>query len=729
MSTLSIGSKIRVGSEPRLDQATPFVPDVLCEQCLVIFQGDYKSSLLTPNTLHIDRETATACRLCALLIFKFGHLNPARVLDIEYFLFRRSGYYASVCDVIFPLADSPVFNNSSIIRLALHKISPTNEDGNMTYMVHPKPNLSSSDDSHISMLQAEKWFKECLEQHEMCTFRFPGFDFVPSRLIEIRGSSLSNLSVRLQERQSLPGKVRYATLSHCWGTCTPFKLTSQNLADCKDGLPMHNLNKAFQDAIGITYRLGIRYLWIDSVCIIQDSLDDWELESSDMGAIYNHGILNIAATAFTDGANGLFVKRDPDVLIPIGITKDEDQCVSSRGGSERDDLDLKLKKGNYLLMDAFVWKEGIDEAPLCKRGWVTQERALSVRTLYFGKEQLFWECCSHNASEGFPTGFPDGTFMAKPKSFLGPQYPDKQERLELAEPVSIRGMTLEQTKWLLIVLIYTQCSLTFGKDKLVAISGLAGRLSKDIGCKYLAGLWRRDLEHQLLWKVNKTYPAPKQGVMRGPSWSWASVDGAIDIPSWHGFIRSNMPGEITWLSKVDSAQTCFAGPDEFGQVRSGILHITGRLGVFRIEKAASNDPAPQDEKLLTTNMELDISWDTVEVEDRFGKSSKGTCVGCYSQYGFGHGPSIEDGLLDVFYLPVRIMTADPNSCYAERPMLTGLLLLPTGDKGQFRRVGQSERVVFQGEDDWEGLTETTNILDARFFSTRQNHGEYSISVV
>jgi hypothetical protein len=105
------------------------------------------------------------------------------------------------------------------------------------------------------------------------------------------------------------------------------------------------------------------------------------------------------------------------------------------------------------------------------------------------------------------------------------------------KPLPIRGMALEQKQWLTVVEIFSRCSLSFSKDKLVAISGMAKSLSQEMNCDYLAGLWRKDLEHQLLWKVNGAFRSPKEDGTRGPSWSWASVDGAIEIPDWRGYFN------------------------------------------------------------------------------------------------------------------------------------------------------------------------------------------------
>jgi hypothetical protein len=109
--------------------------------------------------------------------------------------------------------------------------------------------------------------------------------------------------------------------------------------------------------------------------------------------------------------------------------------------------------------------------------------------------------------------------------------------------VPIRGMTLELRQWVMIVQAFSSCSLTFSKDKLVAISGLADLLEKGMACEYLAGLWRKDLEHQMLWKATRPSPAPRKDGMRGPSWSWASIDGSIEIPDWSGYFGT------MWVSR------------------------------------------------------------------------------------------------------------------------------------------------------------------------------------
>ncbi len=554
------------------------------------------------------------------------------------------------------------------------------------------------------MAQVAKWFEACCGEHERCKPAPSPTPFVPSRLVEISGSDERTMRIRLRERRTSPPEVRYATLSHCWGSVMPFKLEHQRLKSCLNGIPLDEISRVFRDAIRVAWRLKIEYIWIDSLCtaqprktsvtfllivligIIQDSPEDWRAESAQMGFVYRHAILNIAATGFSDGSNGLFVQRDPNLLTPISVSIGANRSSDSNSGEENENRQDIFEPGNYYLADTSVWRDGVDDSPLCRRGWVTQERALSVRTVHFGKHQLFWECLSENACEVLPKGVLRGTEIMDPKVFLAPATNEKEKRAERlqsirerllehkkwnedfiarrkarkermrnimgsdyedsdddhgsdddmsdkafaarmmavrngnlavsksavpkkeasepsdsdsdhlsydpgksrrwkprkfsvktfeliprdfedcdlnildgldlkgwkkfkaqlegwnigrqANPVNcrgIRGMPHELSQWVAIVGLFSGCSLSFSSDKLVAISGMAQTLAPGLNCDYLAGLWRKDLEHQLLWKVTQPRPAPEGNHARGPSWTWASVDGAVEIPEWRGY--------------------------------------------------------------------------------------------------------------------------------------------------------------------------------------------------
>jgi hypothetical protein len=157
-----------------------------------------------------------------------------------------------------------------------------------------------------------RWLKTCLREHHACG---PDAEsrVLPRRLVQI-GPPGTSLDPRLVETDQLPLTTRYITLSHCWGTETFFCLKRENVNQLKEHIPFHQLSKVFQDAIVVLRRLGLLYIWIDSLCIVQDQLEDWRIESSKMGEVYRNSLCNIAATGFGDGGSGLFVERGLLVL-------------------------------------------------------------------------------------------------------------------------------------------------------------------------------------------------------------------------------------------------------------------------------------------------------------------------------------------------------------------------------------------------------------------------------
>jgi hypothetical protein len=163
----------------------------------------------------------------------------------------------------------------------------------------------------------------------------------------------------------------YATLSHCWGKIQIEQLRTDNLDHMCNKIDLSILPKSFQDAIYITRRLGVRFLWIDLLCIIQDSVSDWAKESSTMGEVYANGIFNIAATAASDGRFGCLFDRNPRLAqkcrLPIG-----EETVD--------------------FIDQWYWYKNITNAPLNTRAWVLQEELLFPRILNWERLQLPWKC-------------------------------------------------------------------------------------------------------------------------------------------------------------------------------------------------------------------------------------------------------------------------------------------------------------------------------------------------
>jgi hypothetical protein len=180
------------------------------------------------------------------------------------------------------------------------------------------------------------------------------------------------LKVRLCQSTVLPVDTAYCTLSHRWGQQNFVKLTSNNLAQFQQAIDICTLPRTFQDAINSTHALGFHYLWIDSLCIIQDSQDDWRDESYRMGDIYSNSSLNLAASAHNASSHGFFLdQRASDPLLP--------KLSLVLWPSTKESPTTNSKNQELVVQVADPWTELLD-SPLFKRAWVLQEQLL-VRVL------------------------------------------------------------------------------------------------------------------------------------------------------------------------------------------------------------------------------------------------------------------------------------------------------------------------------------------------------------
>ncbi|KAF1950211.1 HET-domain-containing protein, partial [Byssothecium circinans] len=185
----------------------------------------------------------------------------------------------------------------------------------------------------------------------------------------------------------------YATLSHCWGNAPDFlKLTSPNIEQLRQWNPTNRLPQTFQDAARLCYQLHIKYLWIDSLCILQDgegSTGDWSLHVTEMRTTYSNGVLNIAASRAAASNEGMYTSRNPNFIRPAIIQ-----------GNNRFGLSNEL----HLLVHSEFPEPGASCPPLNERGWVFQERLFSPRVVHFEREQVFWECSVSALCETYPAG-------------------------------------------------------------------------------------------------------------------------------------------------------------------------------------------------------------------------------------------------------------------------------------------------------------------------------------
>ncbi|PMD52702.1 HET-domain-containing protein, partial [Hyaloscypha bicolor E] len=336
----------------------------------------------------------------------------------------------------------------------------------------------------------------------------------PTRLLDVGINSDSLIKLHTTSFSEPQGP--YLTLSHRWGGEHVLKLISGNLESFHNGVAINSLPRTFAEAVEITRRLNIRHLWIDSLCIIQDSIGDWRKESLLMEKVYSHTHLNISATASENCHSGLFRSRPPIPDWPWFV----DLTVEEHG-----------KKRCFIYPSNLLGS--LDDLPLNKRAWVLQERILPTRILSFSDTQLFWECRKTQGCEMFPEHLPlTACGDAALSRCIEPSAIEERLRFNSSSGNYLPPSQYPYLMWYFIVDNYMTCGLTKMEDKLVAISGLAKRISKLVNDDYLAGLWRSTLPTSLVWEVSNciqsdgtTSSRPPQ--YRAPTWSWASVEGMI----------------------------------------------------------------------------------------------------------------------------------------------------------------------------------------------------------
>lgn len=208
--------------------------------------------------------------------------------------------------------------------------------------------------------------KDCLNSHESC--RVSTASTLLTRVLDLTHYEAPTLYESKGEQEP------YNTLSHCWGSSVGLTTTLNTLQSRKDGIVWTDLPKTFQDVITITHNMGIHYLWIDSLCIIQDSPDDWALQASRMADIYENSYLTIAATSATGSEQGFLDTRPEPYLVPSIADWSSCEVFVRPYIDHRAFADTTRLSNRMMLQSAY---------PLLFRRWAMQERLLCRRMLYW----------------------------------------------------------------------------------------------------------------------------------------------------------------------------------------------------------------------------------------------------------------------------------------------------------------------------------------------------------
>ncbi|KAF4622831.1 hypothetical protein G7Y89_g14193 [Cudoniella acicularis] len=383
---------------------------------------------------------------------------------------------------------------------------------------------------HFKLLR--EWLRVCDNQHSC----LPGSDsLLPTRVLDV-GDHMNSDSLRLYCTNG-DEQGKYIALSHCWGILQESKkfcTYGHNIAALCESIDFNKLPKTFQDAVIVTRELGKRFLWIDSICIIQDDKDDWDRESQKMETFFSSAYCTIAASSAEDSTKGFLSPRSP--------SKPARECVKVPNA-----LDTSL----YICEIIDNFHHDVEKGKLSQRGWVLQERALSRRTIHFTTAQTYWEC-----GEGVHCESLIKMHNEKARLLGDPQFPESI--LGRADKNKIRLFES-------VFEMYSKLALTKCADRSVAISGLENRFASTFHTEGRHGIFQCYLHRSILWQRSREermkrieYPPDR----KVPSWSWMAYEGEIsymDIPfnrvEWSNAVKC-FSGELVLKAPVREFLRC-----------------------------------------------------------------------------------------------------------------------------------------------------------------------------
>jgi len=512
-----------------------------CPTCLEL-NRQHMSGRATVRVQYSDlqKSVTSGCQFCSLICQTLQHFLP----------YSEEKYFAP--NEVFELkmaAGEPILLDKMMMSpyfpsLMLYTLSDNAQESDMFTTAKE---ISTSFGAKECIELAKKWMTDCVNLHKDCNRISPSRR--PQRLINI-GSD--NTKIRLSEDEAV--HAPYAALSHCWGRSHPISTELSTINCRRQSLNWSSLPATFRDAITVTRELGLRYLWIDSLCIIQDDDRDWEVESAKMGSIYERAYIVIAASMSSDPDRSFLAPRK------TMFTDSFEVPYRQKDGSHR-----LVKTRPVIELD-----HSID--PLDRRAWTFQEQRRAVRLLRFSATELQWNCRTKSGCECESTHV-----MNLSLDIFNGRY-----------CVGGVNSSPEQLfrEWQTMLPSYTRRSLTKKSDLLPAISGIAMHIYEKTSSCYLAGLWKDNILSDLLWQVS---PSLRDGISdyngniwgfsllrtmstyRAPTFSWASIDSEV----------KNICDEFNTDSQIDAvildAQCTLKGANPFGEVTGGYIRLESAM--------------------------------------------------------------------------------------------------------------------------------------------------------
>ncbi|KAH9863596.1 hypothetical protein J1614_009528 [Plenodomus biglobosus] len=419
------------------------------------------------------------------------------------------------------------------------------------------------------------------------------------RVLEIFGTG----RVRLHESS---GQVApYLCLSHCWGKNEFIKTTTLSIDRYRSEIPWSELPQTFKDALTFVSALGYKYLWIDSLCIVQDDREDWQREGSKMSEIFSNAHLTIAAASSSHASSGCFrtsfehqviryiypdangIESEIYVRNKIDHARWADGYLPLHGRGEFSPFiasshvipllclyHLRCVSVTVALLGVdgavlLCMGNSIADATTCVRAF--QERLLSQRVVHFAEHELIWEC---KTSVDCECAMVDSDVRLLSSIDLRKFLLDSRD-LSKCHMAGHR----DHDPWYDLVEQYTRQSLSIQSDIFPALQGISKRFQRHRNSIFLAGLWESSIINDLLWRSNcvdeQKKTRPEQ--WRAPSWSWASVLGPVEwLTRGHVFTK---------LATYVKGTTTRASAEILGEITSGMITLKGRCMLAELSES------------------------------------------------------------------------------------------------------------------------------------------------
>lgn len=425
--------------------------------------------------------------------------------------------------------------------------------------------LTRSKAGSTDMSRYRKWLKNCQSTHKKCKNAMKRVQdyMAPKRLLCTQPNSNGRLHTVTQGEH-----YDYVALSYCWGDAQEpeiakalemAKTTRANVQDRHRKIELSQLPQTIIDAIKVTRSLGLAYLWVDALCIIQDDPDDCATEIAKMSSVYQGSTLTISAASARDTREGFLGDRD----LPRAYGDLFQLPYCHRHGDD-------VVRGSMLLSQHPI--RDMYQEPIDERAWTMQEHILPLRLIRFGSKQTTWKCPTlHDNIDGGGSPRP----INKDTSFSVDEPHRVSEVQSMIERFGESGIPATLDSWLESISEYTNRKLSNPSDKLPACAALAENFANILSwgsSDYLAGLWKHDIEAQLLWFRPEGIKSER---FSSPTWSWASLDGPVEfypryLLEYGGVVKAQARLEKSIIvHKVES--------HKYSKVESGRLWLNGRL--------------------------------------------------------------------------------------------------------------------------------------------------------